>query len=70
MVFLSNATNFVAYFLKSMHYPAAESANMVTKFMGTSFLLTVFGGFISDSFFTRFKTFIIFCTLELLVYML
>ncbi|XVF21304.1 hypothetical protein REPUB_Repub12eG0079400 [Reevesia pubescens] len=66
MVFLSNATNFVAYFLKSMHYPAAESANMVTNFMGTSFLLTIFGGFISDSFFTRFKTFIIFCTLELL----
>ncbi|EOX93786.1 hypothetical protein SCA6_014183 [Theobroma cacao] len=66
MVFLSNATNFVAYFLKSMHYPAAESANMVTNFMGTSFLLTLLGGFISDSFFTRFKTFIIFCTLELL----
>ncbi|KAK8517918.1 hypothetical protein V6N13_128078 [Hibiscus sabdariffa] len=66
MVFLSNATNFVAYFLKSMHYSAAESANMVTNFMGTSFLLTIFGGFVSDSFLTRFKTFIIFCTLELL----
>ncbi|XVE72685.1 hypothetical protein DITRI_Ditri11bG0058700 [Diplodiscus trichospermus] len=46
--------------------PAAESANMVTNFLGTSFLLTIFGGFICDSFFTRFKTFIIFCTLELL----
>ncbi|KAE8685860.1 Protein NRT1/ PTR FAMILY 4.1 [Hibiscus syriacus] len=66
MVFLSNATNFVAYFLKSMHYSAAESANMVTNFMGTSFLLTIFGGFVSDSFLTRFKTFIFFCTLELL----
>ncbi|XP_017643873.1 protein NRT1/ PTR FAMILY 4.2 isoform X2 [Gossypium arboreum] len=66
MVFLSNATNFVEYFLKSMHYSAAESANMVTNFMGTSFLLTIFGGFVSDSFLTRFKTFIIFCTLELL----
>ncbi|XP_022769912.1 protein NRT1/ PTR FAMILY 4.2 isoform X1 [Durio zibethinus] len=66
MVFLSNATNFVTYFLKSMHYPAAESANMVTNFMGTSFLLTILGGFISDSFVTKFKTFIIFCTLELL----
>lgn len=67
MVFLSNATNFVQYFLNSMHYSAADSANMVTNFMGTSFLLTIFGGFISDSFLTRFKTFIIFCTLELLV---
>ncbi|GAY50760.1 protein NRT1/ PTR FAMILY 4.2 [Citrus sinensis] len=66
MVFLSNAINFVAYFLKSMHYPAAESAIMVNNFMGTSFLLTIFGGFISDSFLTRFTTFILFCTIELL----
>lgn len=66
VVFLSNAINFVAYFLKSMHYSSAESANMVTNFMGTSFLLTLVGGFISDSFFTRFRTFLIFCTLELL----
>ncbi|CAK7349419.1 unnamed protein product [Dovyalis caffra] len=66
MVFLSNATNFVPYFIKSMHYPIAEAANMVTNFMGTSFLLTIFGGFISDSFFTRFRTFVIFCIIELL----
>ncbi|XP_050208082.1 protein NRT1/ PTR FAMILY 4.2 [Mercurialis annua] len=66
MVFLSNATNFVTYFIKSMHYPTAEAANMVTNFLGTSFLLTIFGGFICDSFFTRFKTFIIFCVIELL----
>jgi peptide/histidine transporter 3/4 len=68
MVFLSNAMNFVAYFMKSMHYPAAQASNMVTNFMGTSFLLTIFGGFISDSFFTRFTTFIFFCTMELLVH--
>ncbi|KAJ0112296.1 hypothetical protein Patl1_01501 [Pistacia atlantica] len=49
-----------------LHYPAAESANMVTNFMGTSFLLTIFGGFISDSFFTRSTTFILFCIIELL----
>lgn len=67
MVFLSNATNFVTYFIKSMHYQPAEAANMVTNFLGTSFLLTIFGGFISDSFLTRFKTFIIFCIIELLV---
>ncbi|GLU08019.1 hypothetical protein SLE2022_249500 [Rubroshorea leprosula] len=66
VVFLSNAINFVAYFMKSMHYPTAEAANMVTNFMGTSFLLTIFGGFISDSYLTRFKTFVFFCILELL----
>ncbi|KAE8701377.1 Protein NRT1/ PTR FAMILY 4.1 [Hibiscus syriacus] len=65
MVVLSNGTNFVSYFLNSMLYSAAESANMVTNFMGASFLLTIFGGFVSDSFLTRFNTFIIFCTLEL-----
>lgn len=67
MVFLSNATNFIAYFLKSMHYSAAKSANMVTNFMGTSFLLTIVGGFICDSFITRFTTFIFSCIIELLV---
>ncbi|KAI9085277.1 hypothetical protein K1719_032800 [Acacia pycnantha] len=66
MVFLSNATNFVSYFLKSMHYSAAKSSNMVTNFIGTSFLLTIVGGFISDSFFTRFTTFIISCVIQLL----
>lgn len=50
-----------------MHYPHATSANMVTNFMGTSFLLSVLGGFIGDSIFTRFTTFIVFCTIELLV---
>lgn len=66
MVFLSNATNFVTYFRSSMHYPSAKAANMVTNFMGTSFLLTIFGGYISDSFITRFWTFIIFGIVELL----
>ncbi|XP_024932884.1 protein NRT1/ PTR FAMILY 4.2 isoform X2 [Ziziphus jujuba] len=66
MVFLSNASNFVAYFLQSMHYSAAKSANMVTNFMGTSFLLTIVGGFICDSFITKFTTFISSCVVELL----
>ncbi|KAF5746252.1 hypothetical protein HS088_TW06G00422 [Tripterygium wilfordii] len=70
VVFLANASNFVQYFIKSMHYPVADASNMVTNFMGTSFLLTIVGGFISDSFLTRFTTFIISCTVELLGLML
>ncbi|GAB4830317.1 hypothetical protein Ancab_019955 [Ancistrocladus abbreviatus] len=66
MVFLSNGINFVTYFQKAMHYSGATSANMVTNFMGTSFLLTIFGGFVSDSFLGRFWTFTLFCTVELL----
>ncbi|KAL5702962.1 hypothetical protein ACHQM5_028114 [Ranunculus cassubicifolius] len=66
LVFISNASNFVAYFSELMNYRPAEAANMVTNFFGTSFLLTIFGGFISDSFITRFWTFILFGLVELL----
>lgn len=67
MVFVAYGFNFVKYFMSSMHYSPATAANMVTNFMGTSFLLTLFGGFIADSFFTPFTTFIIFCCMELIV---
>ncbi|KAK1294561.1 putative peptide/nitrate transporter [Acorus calamus] len=60
MVFISNASNLITYFISYMHYPVAKSANMVTNFMGTSFILTLFGGFVSDSFITRFSTIILF----------
>ncbi|ESQ37072.1 hypothetical protein EUTSA_v10003068mg [Eutrema salsugineum] len=66
MVFLAYSTNFITYFKKSMHYSSAEASNMVTNFTGTSFLLTIFGGFIADSFLTRFTAFVLFCSIELL----
>ncbi|KAL1194259.1 Protein NRT1/ PTR FAMILY 4.1 [Cardamine amara subsp. amara] len=66
MVFLAYSTNFMMYFTKSMHYPSAQAANMVTNFIGTSFLLTIFGGFVADSFLTRSAAFVIFCSIELL----
>lgn len=67
MVFLAYSTNFMMYFTKSMHYPSAKAANMVTNFIGTSFLLTIFGGFVADSFLTRSTAFLLFCSIELLV---
>ncbi|KAJ0248910.1 Protein NRT1/ PTR FAMILY 4.1 [Hirschfeldia incana] len=66
MVFLACTTNFITYFTKSWHYPSAKASNMVTNFTGTSFLLTIFGGFIADSFLTRFTAFVVFCSIELL----
>ncbi|KAK9138528.1 hypothetical protein Sjap_009122 [Stephania japonica] len=66
MVFLANATNLVTYLITFMHYPNDEAANTVTNFMGSAFILTLLGGFICDSFITRFWTFIIFCITELL----
>jgi uncharacterized membrane protein len=67
MAFVSMANNLVTYFSALMHYPFAESANMITNYMGTLFLLTLVGGFISDSFLTRFWTIISFASAELLV---
>ncbi|RID72089.1 hypothetical protein BRARA_C03995 [Brassica rapa] len=67
MVFLACSTNFITYFTKSWHYSPAKASNMVTNFTGTSFLLTIFGGFVADSFLTRFTAFVIFCSIELLL---
>ncbi|XP_068661747.1 protein NRT1/ PTR FAMILY 4.2-like isoform X2 [Aristolochia californica] len=65
MVFISNASNLVTYFHSFMHYSLVRSANLLTNYMGTSFLLSLFGGFVSDTFFTRFSTVILFGLIEL-----
>ncbi|XWS72654.1 hypothetical protein CRYUN_Cryun02cG0058900 [Craigia yunnanensis] len=44
------AVNLVTYLGGTMHLPSATSANVVTDFMGTSFLLCLLGGFLADSF--------------------
>ncbi|CAJ2670013.1 unnamed protein product [Trifolium pratense] len=61
-----NGVTLVDYFLKSMHYSVAESSNMVTNFLGTAFLLSIFWGFISDSYLTRFTVFVISGILQLM----
>ncbi|XP_057869752.1 protein NRT1/ PTR FAMILY 4.5 [Cryptomeria japonica] len=66
MTFISIATNLITYFHSSMHYSIADSANMLTNYMGTSFLLTLVGGFVSDSFVSRFWTIIFFGSIETL----
>ncbi|CAN8258193.1 unnamed protein product [Cochlearia groenlandica] len=66
MVFLAYSTNLVTYFTKSLHYSSTKASNMVTNFIGTSFLLTIFGGFVADSFLTRFTTFLLSGSIELL----
>ncbi|KAG9447931.1 hypothetical protein H6P81_014059 [Aristolochia fimbriata] len=65
MVFISNASNLVTYFHAFMHYSLVRSANMLTNYMGTSFLLSLFGGFVSDTFLTRFSTVVLFGLIEL-----
>ncbi|KAK4765624.1 hypothetical protein SAY86_026714 [Trapa natans] len=60
------AVNLVTYLDGTMHLPSATSANIVTDFMGTSFLLCLLGGFLADSFLGRYKTIAIFALIQTL----
>ena len=50
------AVNLVTYLTGTMHLGSANSANTVTNFMGTSFMLCLLGGFVADTFIGRFVT--------------
>ncbi|KAI9117251.1 hypothetical protein K1719_011417 [Acacia pycnantha] len=50
------AVNMVTYLIGTMHLSSSTSANIVTDFMGTSFLLCFLGGFLADSFLGRYRT--------------
>ncbi|CAA2953925.1 NRT1 PTR FAMILY -like [Olea europaea subsp. europaea] len=58
------AVNLVTYLIGTMHLPSATSANIVTDFMGTSFLLCLLGGFLADSFLGRYRTIAIFALVQ------
>ncbi|KAL4563993.1 hypothetical protein LXL04_028042 [Taraxacum kok-saghyz] len=60
------AVNLVTYLGGTMHLPSSTSANVVTDFLGTSFLLCLLGGFLADTFLGRFKTIVIFSAIQTL----
>ncbi|XP_010059778.2 protein NRT1/ PTR FAMILY 4.5 [Eucalyptus grandis] len=70
MAFISNAVSLVTYFYGYMNFSLTKSATTLTNFMGTSFLLALFGGFISDTYLSRFKTCVLFGCIELVGYAL
>ncbi|KAF5746679.1 Nitrate transporter 1.2 [Tripterygium wilfordii] len=59
LAFLANGSNLVIYLSDYMHFSPSKSANDVTNFMGTSFLLALVGGFFSDAFFTTYHIYLI-----------
>ncbi|CAN6460723.1 unnamed protein product [Victoria cruziana] len=61
---LGIAVNLVTYLVGVMHLGNAQSANIVTNFMGTSFMLCLFGGFVADTFLGRYLTIAIFTTVQ------
>ncbi|WRX31447.1 Proton-dependent oligopeptide transporter family - like 10 [Theobroma cacao] len=70
MAFIANAVSLVTYFMGYMNFSLTKSANAVTNFMGTSFILALLGGLIADTYLTRFTTCVLFGFLELLGYAL
>jgi len=67
LAFLANASNLVLYLRQYMHMSPSKSANNVTNFMGTAFLLALLGGFLSDAFFTTYHIYLISAVIEFLV---
>ncbi|KAL3497463.1 hypothetical protein ACH5RR_040195 [Cinchona calisaya] len=63
---LGIAVNLVTYLTGTMHLGNATSANTVTNFLGTSFMLCLLGGFIADTYLGRYLTIAIFATVQAL----
>ncbi|KAK7250467.1 hypothetical protein RIF29_32927 [Crotalaria pallida] len=66
LAYLANASNLVLYLRDYMHFSPSNSANHVTNFMGTAFLLALLGGFLSDAFFTSYLIYLISALIEFL----
>ncbi|RDX72444.1 Protein NRT1/ PTR FAMILY 4.6, partial [Mucuna pruriens] len=66
MGFVANMVSLVLYFYGVMHFDLASSANTLTNFMGSTYLLSLVGGFISDTYLNRFTTCLLFGSLEVL----
>lgn len=67
MGFVANIVSMVLYFLGPMHFNLATAANTLTNFMGTNFLLSLLGGFISDTYLSRYTTCLIFGSVQVVV---
>lgn len=67
MAIAAVGNNLITYVFSEMHFPLSKSANIVTNFIGTVFLLSLLGGFLSDSYLGSFCTMLIFGFVELTV---
>ncbi|KAF7001903.1 hypothetical protein CFC21_017461 [Triticum aestivum] len=65
MAIAAVGNNLITYVFGEMHFPLSEAANVVTNFVGTIFLLSLLGGFLSDSYLGCFWTMLTFGFVEL-----
>lgn len=56
MATLGIGLNLVTYLHHDMHLPIPKAANIVTNFMGTSFLTCLLGGLVADTYLGRYST--------------
>ncbi|XP_010248019.1 PREDICTED: protein NRT1/ PTR FAMILY 4.5-like isoform X2 [Nelumbo nucifera] len=68
--FVANMTGFYLYFYLVMHFDISGSANTLTSFMGSTYLLSLVGGFIADTYLSRLSTCLIFGLLEIVAMMI
>lgn len=67
MGFIANMASLVLYFYYIMHFDIATSANTLTNFMGSVFMLSLVGAFTADTFLNRFYTCLLFGIMEVMV---
>lgn len=67
MAIAAVGNNLITYLINEMHLSLSKSANIVTNFVGTVFLLALLGGYLSDSYLGSFWTMLIFGFVELSV---
>ncbi|XP_009624590.1 protein NRT1/ PTR FAMILY 4.3-like [Nicotiana tomentosiformis] len=65
MAIAAVGNNLITYVINEMHFSLSKSANVVTNFIGTVFLLALLGGYLSDSYLGCFWTMLIFGFVEL-----
>ncbi|KAF9665758.1 hypothetical protein SADUNF_Sadunf16G0157100 [Salix dunnii] len=66
MGFIANMASLVLYFYFTMHFDIATSANTLTNFMGSVFMLSLAGACIADTFLNRFYTSLLFGIMEVM----
>ncbi|KAH7862226.1 hypothetical protein Vadar_001656 [Vaccinium darrowii] len=61
---LGIALNLLTYLTETMHFGRVASANTVSNVFGTSFMLSLLGGFIADTYLGRYLTITIFTIIQ------
>ncbi|KAI7740723.1 hypothetical protein M8C21_011446 [Ambrosia artemisiifolia] len=65
MAIAAVGNNLITYVTNEMHFSLSKAANIVTNFVGTIFILSLLGGYLSDSYLGCFWTMLIFGFIEL-----